>query len=148
MMAPVRTVAAKRRALVVFSGQTELAWLRMLRPGFRHCFVVLEFEGEGGAHNWVLYNPLSNGTQVDVWPSGYDAALHAWCAERGYEIVETRVNPLTTRLFSWRPYTCVEAVKRVLRLRKPWVFTPWQLYRTIKNTEKEKSPLQMKYDGI
>jgi hypothetical protein len=29
-------------ALVVFAGHTDVAWLRrLLRPGFRHCFVAL-----------------------------------------------------------------------------------------------------------
>ena len=33
------------RALAVFSGKADLGWLRLLRPGFRHCFVALEEAG-------------------------------------------------------------------------------------------------------
>jgi len=38
------TAQSTQRALVVFSGKTELTWLRVLRvlrPGYRHCFVKL-----------------------------------------------------------------------------------------------------------
>ena len=48
-------------AFVVFSGQTDLKWLKTLKPGFRHCFVLLETGG-----HWVVYNPLSNRTDITV----------------------------------------------------------------------------------
>lgn len=129
------------RALVAFSGQTELAWLRLLRPGFRHCFAVVEIlggvnaapGGQGGS--WVLYNPLSNGTQLAVWTLDNEETLRAWLRLHDYVVVETRARPLDARLFGWRPYTCVEAVKRVLGLHAPGVFTPWQLYRRLKKTD-------------
>lgn len=120
------------RALVAFSGQTELAWLRLLRPGFRHCFALLESpesEAHGGA--WVLYNPLSNGTQIAVWSLNDEETIRAWLRQHGYEVLETVVRPISARVFGWRPYTCVEALKRVLGLHAPGVFTPWQLYRYI-----------------
>jgi hypothetical protein len=29
------------RVLVVFSGTTDIPWLRVLKPGFRHCFALV-----------------------------------------------------------------------------------------------------------
>ena len=132
-----------RRALVVFSGQTELPWLRLLRPGFRHCFVLIESRGqdvlgadaEGG---WVLYNPLSNATQIALWPLHDEETIRAWLAQQGYTVVETHVRPLMARVLPWRPFTCVEAVKRALGLHESGIFTPWQLYTLIKNDNEEK----------
>lgn len=126
------------RALVAFSGQTELAWLHLLRPGYRHCFVLVESPGPQGAASpdpaWVLYNPLSSGTQIAVWSPIDEDTVRAWLCQQDYTVVETYAHPITARVFGWRPYTCVEAVKRVLGLHAPTVFTPWQLYRHIKKS--------------
>lgn len=122
-----------RRALVVFGGEVDIKWLRFLRPGYRHCFALLESGG-----SWVMYNPLSNGTEVEVWPGDQEEAIRAWLVVNGYEVIDEVVRPLRPRPFSWAPYSCVEAVKRVLGLRAPRVFTPWQLYRHLNKFGKRK----------
>jgi hypothetical protein len=104
----------------------------MLRPGFRHCFVLIECaplydEDVGGG--WVLYNPLANATQIAVWALRDEHTVRAWLASQGYRVVETYVRPLTSRILPWRPFTCVEAVKRALGLHAYKVFTPYQLYK-------------------
>lgn len=141
----------RRRALVAFSGQTELPWLRLLRTGFRHCFVLIESRGPGvsggdAGGGWVLYNPLSNATQIALWPLHDEETIRAWLSQQGYTVVETHVRPLTARVLPWRPFTCVEAVKRALGLHEDWIFTPWQLYNLIKNDNKEKIILD--YSGM
>ena len=122
------------KALVAFSGQTDLRWLRLLRPGFRHCFVVMELT-QGERSDWLLYNPLSVGTQITLWPDAHLQGIRSWLSAQGYAVVETHVQPIQTHLFEWRPYTCVEAVKRALGLHAGWVWTPWQLYRRLKKFE-------------
>jgi len=113
-----------RRALVAFSGEADLKWLRLLKPGYRHCFVLIE-----SADVWVVYNPLSNGTEVDVWPGVQEETVRAWLVLHGYKVICKTVEPVLDKPLMWRPYSCVEAVKRVLGVRAPRVFTPWQLYR-------------------
>lgn len=122
-----------RRALVVFSGASDLKWLRWLKPGYRHCFALVQSNGY-----WVMYNPLSTGTEVEVWPCDHEPYLRTWLSEQGYQVIEQTVRPLLPKPLPWAPYSCVEAVKRVLGLRVPGVLTPWQLYRYIKNDEKGK----------
>ncbi|PCI42073.1 MAG: hypothetical protein COB46_01745 [Rhodospirillaceae bacterium] len=137
----------QKRALVVFSDQADLAWLRVLRPGFRHCFVLIKCGVEGGdagdleGSNWVLYNPLSTATQISLWAVHDDKVLKNSLVQQGYCIVETYVRPLTVEVLPWRPFTCVEAVKRSLGLHKSSLFTPYGLYKFLLNENKVKKIL-------
>lgn len=116
------------KALVVFAGRADLKWLRVLKPGFRHCFVTLR-----QADRWVVYNPLSHYTEIQLL-GGYGAAeLADWFRGQGLRVVSCDLREAPRVPAPWRPYTCVEAVKRVLGLRAPWIFTPWQLYRFLKD---------------
>lgn len=114
------------RALVLFGGEPDLAWLKALKPGFRHCAAVLQC----GAV-WVVYNPMSNATEVATLPACGEAELAARLESRGYRVVATAVAPPQPVPLPWRPFTCVEAVKRAIGLRAPAVLTPWQLYRRL-----------------
>jgi hypothetical protein len=114
------------RAVVVFVGRADLWWLRLLRPGFRHCFVAL-----GAPGGWIVIDPMSNLTEVSVLPLEADCDVAAWYRGRGHTAIEVRPRLPPRRPTPWRPHTCVEAVKRILGLRAPYVLTPWQLYRLI-----------------
>lgn len=114
-----------RPALVVFCDGVELWWLRFLKPGFRHVFVAVR---DGGV--WVTVDPLSPHTEVAVQPVDPAFDLAGWFRARGHVVVETvarrRRDPAPLA-----PFTCVEAVKRVLGLPDRGVLTPWQLFRRL-----------------
>jgi len=112
------------RALVMFGDRADLPWLKILKRGYRHCFVVIE--GEGAL--WVICNPLSHYTELGIMAGTGAAAIATHYRALGYRVLETRVTQPPKRSAPWRPYTCVEAVKRVLGLHAPGVLTPWQLY--------------------
>ena len=119
------TLAEGQNAWVVFSGQTEISWLRFLKPGFRHCYVLLH-DGE----RWTSVDPLSHVTEISVHhhvPSDFD--LPAWLAARGNRVVKAPLRRDVTKAAPFMLFTCVEAVKRVLGIHKRAIFTPWQLYR-------------------
>jgi len=120
------------RALVIFSGRADLRWLRLLRPGFRHCFVVLETPG-----GWISLNPMAHRTDLAVLsvPTGYDLA--GWYRAQGLTVLETVPHLPPRRQAPWRPYSCVEAVKRVLGIHDGFVLTPWQLFRHLENKGKK-----------
>lgn len=123
-----------RQAVVVFSGVTDLPWLRLLRPGFRHCFVVLQ---RGGA--WVVVDPLAHCTRLDLAPASLAAEAEAIAAvyrRLGLTAVTVEEREAPRRLAPVRPYTCVEAVKRLIGWHAPLVLTPWQLYRALGNGDK------------
>ncbi|MGB4107189.1 MAG: hypothetical protein WBK55_05270 [Alphaproteobacteria bacterium] len=111
-------------AWVVFSGQCEeMPWLRVLRPGFRHCYALLN----DGRH-WICFEPLSNYTDIQVQnlPAVFDLPL--WLKDHGHTVVKARV-VRSRKEAPWMPHTCVEAVKRVIGLHARSIITPWQLYK-------------------
>lgn len=112
------------RAWVIFSGHTDIRWLRFLRPGFRHCFVLMN----DGRH-WITLDPLSHHTEISVHhvPPTFD--LPGWLTSRGQRVVMARPDYTHRKAAPWMPFTCVEAVKRVLGIHKRGIWTPWQLYQ-------------------
>lgn len=112
-------------ALVVFTGETEIQWLRFfLKPGFRHCFVLVR---KGG--RWISLDPLAHRIDLDApeIPDGFD--LPGWLAGRGLTVVPADIDRRVRSPAFCAPMNCVEAVKRVLGLRAWRVVTPWGLYR-------------------
>jgi hypothetical protein len=119
------------RALVVFSGRADLWWLRALRPGFRHCFLVLGWPG-----GWVTVEALSHRTEVAVLPAAAGFDLAGWYRGLGLVVVEADLAATPRRPAPWRPYSCVEEAKRILGIRAATVFTPWQLYKFLRDEGK------------
>jgi hypothetical protein len=119
-------------ALVIFSDQTDLPWLRLLRHGFRHCFLAI-LQGS----RWLIYDPLVHRTEITALDLPLDFDLAIWYRAHGFRVVATTIQPgppprhglRPWAHFPIRPFTCVEAVKRVLGIRATTIFTPWQLYR-------------------
>lgn len=124
-------------AWVVFSGQADLPWLRVLKPGFRHCYVLIN-----DGRCWYSVDSMSNLTDINIHhhvPPSFD--LPAWLEERGLRVLRCPVvRPV--RPAPWMPFTCVEAVKRVLGLHSFWIWTPWQLYCRLTHS---KSDLPSRY---
>lgn len=113
-----------QKAWVVFSGQTEISWLRFLKPGFRHCYVLLN-DGE----RWTSFDPLSHVIEISTHhhvPVDFD--LPGWLQARGNRVVAAPVRRDLTKAAPFMLFTCVEAVKRVLGIHARAIFTPWQLY--------------------
>jgi len=114
-------------ALVVFTDAREIAWLRLLRPGFRHVLVALWLPGGG----WIVINPLSHHVRVDPVAALEPAALASWFRAQGHTVIETMTRRAPRREAPWAPMTCVEVVKRLLGIHARWVWTPWALYRIL-----------------
>jgi len=113
-------------ALVVFSNNTEFWWLKGLRPGFRHCFMVLDMGGQ-----WVVYDPLSHQTKITLLPANRTIDLKAWYEERGCIAIACTTRAAPLKMAPFFLFTCVEAVKRVLGLHERAILTPWQLYKRL-----------------
>jgi hypothetical protein len=110
--------------LVVFVNHTACWWLRLLRPGFRHCFVVL---GTGAV--WLACEPLKDRIELTVLNLPREFDLARFYHEQGHRVLSgQRPEPGPRRRFTPAPVTCVTVVKRVLAIDAPWVWTPSQLY--------------------
>lgn len=110
-------------AWVVYRGEAPLWWLRLLKPGFRHCLALLN-----DGRRWVAVDPLAGFTDVAVLDLPADFDLPGWYRAQGLTVDPA---PLCRPdgPAPWGPFTCVEAVKRLIGLRARWVLTPWQLHR-------------------
>jgi len=116
-----------RLVLVVFVDHAECRWLRVLRAGFRHCFVVIR---DGSV--WLACDPLKDRIELSVLsvPEGFD--LPGFYAGRGHRVLGGATRPdLPRRGFAIAPLTCVTVAKRLLGMRAPYVLTPWQLYQQL-----------------
>ena len=120
------------KAWVIFSGQADMAWLKILKPGFRHCAVLLN-----DGRNWVTIDPLSNYTDVVVHQVPVDFNLPGWMRDRGYVCVATTLKR-TPKPAPFALFSCVESVKRILGIHKRFIFTPWQLFCHLTKNEKSK----------
>lgn len=113
-----------QRAWVAFTDERRIWWLGWLRPGFRHCFALLN-----DSEHWLAVEPLASCMEITVLPTPADFNLPDWLRGQGHHVVEAM---LDRRLIHPAPFAflnCVEVVKRVLGIRAPWVITPYLLYQ-------------------
>jgi hypothetical protein len=116
-----------RRAIVAFEDRTGGGLLRLLAPGFRHCFCVL-----GDGERWTLVDPLKARIQLLSLAGcrGQDL-LHLLAADGRRLLLGRPLGLAPLRSPLWRPFTCVEVVKRMLDLDAADVFTPRQLHAAL-----------------
>lgn len=121
-----RSTHSQRRVIVVFADRADCAWLRLLKPGFRHCFVALREQG-----GWLVFDPLLDRIELAWIEPGQDLDLPSFYAAQGHSVLAgtTRRPDRAPRLPHLTPLTCVSVVKRLLGLNAAWVLTPWQLFR-------------------
>lgn len=116
------------RAVVVFVEETRLAKLRRLKPGFRHCHAYLR-----SPHGWIGVESLAHRLEIRSfpdWPAEADLAAHlrrlGQCA-----LTVPVIEPLG-RLAPPLPFSCVEAVKRLIGLHSWRIRTPWELFLRVR----------------
>jgi hypothetical protein len=118
--------------LVCFTGRSEIAWLRWLRPGFRHCFCLLPADAAGRA--WLLVDARCNRLDVRLLNNADRASVVRHFRRAGYRVVEAPrlPDPAPWPALVPGPYSCVEAVKRAIGLAAPLTLTPYALYRRLR----------------
>lgn len=129
-MSILTSTHSKQKIWVVFTGQSDIPWLKMLRRGFRHCLVLIN-----DGHSWTSLDPMLNHIEIrnhyDI-PADFD--FPAWLRSRGETVIPATPNYTNTKPAPWSLFSCVEAVKRTLGIHKFFIFTPWQLYRHLIQT--------------
>lgn len=129
-----RAAQAGQRVFIVFGGQADQPWLRLLSPGFRHCFAVL-----ADATGWTVLDPLSGRlvvARLEV-PAAFD--LPGFYRRAGFAVS----GPFTPGLPRWRllpplgPFTCVALCRAVLGAGAPFAVTPRGLFRALADCRKK-----------
>ena len=117
--------------VVFFGGNKTHWWTRFLKKGYYHCFIAMDI----GYTKWVLIDPVMNYTDFIVVQN--DKYFIETIANKGYTYAITKPKFIWTRKrWNIRPFTCVEVVKNFLGISKPFIFTPYQLYKHIKKESK------------
>lgn len=114
-------------AVVFFGGNKTHWWTQFLKKGYYHCFIAMDI----GCSKWVLIDPVMNYTDFIVVQN--DDYFIKNLADKGYTYIITKPKVILNKK-KWHisPFTCVEVVKNFLGITKPFIFTPYQLYKYIK----------------
>jgi len=126
------TEPVMRDVLVVFADAPEKRLLRWLKPGFRHCFVLMS---GGRAGEWICLDPQSHRVACDVWQYSVLFDPEAHYRARGFDCVWVSYPAEVPRRVRLGAFTCVEFVKRLLGISGFWIVTPHQLFCAIKRAE-------------
>ena len=124
-----RSVMAPVKAIVIFRGDLEFPWFYLLKPGFRHCFILWRI-----ADGWVVMDPLCGRLMIKLLPPYSVAELIRFYAANGTIPVPVMAPLIRSRrrkrscLALLQPMTCVAVVKNILNLRRGFIWTPWQLF--------------------
>ncbi|HWX50424.1 MAG TPA: hypothetical protein VNZ61_20430 [Roseomonas sp.] len=118
----------EQKLWIGFGGRADRFWLRLLRPGFRHCFAALE-----DARGWTVVEPLSGRLMVarlDV-PAGFD--LPGFYRRAGLAVLGPFQPgaPFCADLPGLLPYSCVAVCRALLGHGAPFALTPWALFRRL-----------------
>jgi hypothetical protein len=117
-----------QEAWIVFGGRADMAWQRLLAPGFRHCFAALR-DDDG----WLVLDPLSGCLmlgRIDV-PADFD--LPDFYRRAGL----TAVGPFQPGAARRRllpallPMNCVGLCRAVLGHSAPFAITPHGLHQSL-----------------
>lgn len=113
---------------IAFSGRADLPWLRLLRPGFRHCFAAVADD-----RGWTLVDPLWGRLVVQRLAVGPEFDLPAFWRRAGFRVLGpfTPAAPRSGVIPPFGPFNCVTACLRLLGLRWPLALTPFGLYRRL-----------------
>ena len=114
---------------VVFSSHTQLWWLRGLKHGFRHCFLLWH-----NNTNWFVLDPMLHRLEWQQLPQPPEFDLGAWLKNQGYVVLPAFISAQMPSKNVWplQFYSCVSVVKKFLNVQAPHILTPWQLYKFLR----------------
>ncbi|MFW5833567.1 MAG: hypothetical protein ACOCYE_05670 [Pseudomonadota bacterium] len=113
--------------IVVFTDQRQVPWLRWLRPGFRHCFVVVADD----AGEWVACDWLLGRLVFHVYGPQDPRELAARFLADGHRVALLRRRRRGVRQGWLRPMSCVEVVKQAIGLHGIRPLTPFGLWTAL-----------------
>ena len=107
---------------VGFSDETTIPVLKLLKHGFRHCFLFF-----GDENNSFILDPISNRIDLSFVPISIDYLVELF-EKNNIKMVYIAERFENKKISTSGVFTCVEVVKRVLGISKPFIITPFRLY--------------------
>ncbi|MBX9593525.1 MAG: diiron oxygenase [Roseomonas sp.] len=113
---------------MAFGGVADQPWLRLLRPGFRHCFAALSDEA-----GWTVLEPLSGRLMVARLPVAAGFDLPGFYRRAGLRVLGPFLpgEPAASRGPALMPFTCVSLCRALLGPGTPFAVTPFGLFRAL-----------------
>jgi len=108
-------------AYVAFSIDEGHWWSWMLHPEIRHCYVVIPNNGE-----WFALGKSTEGIELMIVDNITDVVENDI-------LIKSQVHRPKRGLFMLN--TCVGYTKQVLGINKPFIWTPYQLYRYLEKQD-------------
>ncbi|MES2712714.1 MAG: hypothetical protein V4653_14125 [Pseudomonadota bacterium] len=124
-----------QRLFLVFGGSADQWWLKLLAPGFRHCFAAIADD-----HGWTILDPLSGRLLVQRLPLAAEFDLPAVYARAGLAVL----GPFTPALSRARllpsclPLSCVAVCRALLGPVAPFALTPASLFRRLQKAARNR----------
>lgn len=118
------------KTYVVFTNTTGLWWLKFLKSGFRHCYLLFSMQN---GRKWLEINPYSNQVVISLHRFSKAQSIEDILRIRGDNLscaVQIKNAPQKCAPLGF--FTCVELVKRVLGIHSARIITPYQLYKKLK----------------
>lgn len=115
-------------AYVVFEDNTTLDYLRLLKKGFRHCYLLIKISD----HCLLELNPMSNKIYVSLHdlPS-VELYLGALSQKKDISLCQVVLEEPACEPAPLGFFTCVEFVKRSIGIHDFLIITPHQLYKRL-----------------
>lgn len=116
-------------AYVVFVDNVSLWWLRFLKKGFRHCYVILKLNG---CSHWIELNPYSNQLMLkEYWSREESNKLFLLDKDDNMRICKVKIESAPLKCAPLGFFTCVEFIKRIVGIHNVMILTPYQLYKKL-----------------
>jgi len=122
------TPEAGQKLWIAFGGVADQPWLRLLRPGFRHCFAALADEA-----GWTVLEPLSGRLMVARLPVAPGFDLPLFYRRAGLRVLGPFAagEPRGSSLPAFAPFTCVTLCRALIGPEAPFAVTPFGLFRAL-----------------
>jgi hypothetical protein len=119
---------AGQQVFIAFGGIADQPWLRLLRPGFRHCFAALHDED-----GWTVVEPLTGRLLVARLPVPAAFDLPGFWRRAGLAVLGPfeAAEPAPRCLPSFMPFSCVALCRALLGPGAPFALTPHGLFRAL-----------------
>jgi hypothetical protein len=108
-------------AYVVFTNDSGHWWSRFLHPFIKHCYIAIADRGR-----WIIYAKTLH--YVDLFT--IDRQM-----DKIEEVIIVKIDRKTTRQSLFMLNTCVGHAKQILGINRPFIWTPFQLYKYLERTK-------------